>query len=211
MSEWIEEATSGLVREERIIRKDARGEEKEIAWGYEILREQQNSCPSAGRRTERVLLIRSLSYAESKKRGLDKRWQTAISKLMALTPPVGRGKKHITSELELRERAELILTDRGVKGLLNYDYDYEVPTRYRKGRYQMLEVTPDYDAIAQGDVVELGHNYLKSLSRIETRKTNRLRKKRKSVQVTITLNLFQGLKPLMYGTASLATTGSQLP
>lgn len=152
MSQWIEDATSGKLQSVTIVRKDAQGEDKEIASGYELEREQQTTKNGDNRTwTERIILVRSFSYLESQQRGLQKRLATATSKLIALTPPVGRGKKQITSELELRQKAEQILKSEKVEGLLNYDYDYEVPTRYRKGRYQIIKVTPDHDAIAQAE------------------------------------------------------------
>lgn len=150
LSQWIELATSGKLPQVTIVRKDAQGEDKEIAKVYELEREQQTPKKGDNRTwTERILLVRSLSYVESQQRGLQKRLETATSKLMALTPPVGKGKTQIISELELRSLAEQILKKERVEGLLNYDYDYEVPTRYRKGRYQIIKVIPDHDAITQ--------------------------------------------------------------
>ena len=46
---------------------------------------------------ERVLLIRSDSYLKKQQRGLQTRLATAKEKLLALTPPVGRGKRQILS------------------------------------------------------------------------------------------------------------------
>ena len=148
LSQWIKNAQSGKLQPVKIVREDSQGKEKEIAMGYEIEREQEIEIEQRNNIwTERVLLILSYSYRESQKKGLQERLKTATSKLMSLTPPVGRGKRQITDELQLRQKAEQILQTHRVEGLLNYDYDYQLPTKYRKGRYQIITVTPNDNAI----------------------------------------------------------------
>jgi transposase len=54
------------------------------------------------------------------KRGLEKRLATATVKLQALTPPRGRGRRQIQDEALLVEKANAILQEHRVEGLLAY-------------------------------------------------------------------------------------------
>ena len=51
--------------------------------------------------------------------------------------------------LELCQKAQAILKTHRVEGLLDYDYDYEVPTPSRPGRYQITTVTSNQTRIQQ--------------------------------------------------------------
>jgi transposase len=65
-----------------------------IAQGYETTRQQEAEV--AGEEvvwTERVLVIYSPKLAQSQYRGLESRLQRAEEKVLALTPPPGRGKR----------------------------------------------------------------------------------------------------------------------
>lgn len=126
------------------------GQEQILGTGYELEREQEISIHGVSQTwRERVFLIRSQSYLDRQKRGLETRLEKALEKLLALTPPVARGKRQIRDELELCQKAEQILKTHRVEGLLDYEYNYEVPTRHRPGRYQITAVKPNRTAIQQ--------------------------------------------------------------
>ncbi len=150
LSEWIELAWSEQLQRVKIVRQSCDGQEQILGTGYELERQQETLIDGVTQTwTERVLLVRSQSYLEKQQRGLETRLETARAKLFALTPTVSRGKRQIRDELELCQKAEQILKTHRVEGLLNYKYDYEVPTRHRTGRYQITAVTPNKTAIQQ--------------------------------------------------------------
>ena len=148
LSEWIELALTEQLERVKIIRHSDDGQEQVLGMGYELEREQETTINGLTQTwTERVLLIRSDSYLKKQQRGLQTRLATAKEKLLALTPPVGRGKRQIRDELELRQQAQAILKTHRVEGLLDYDYDYELPTRSRPGRYQITSRTSNQTRI----------------------------------------------------------------
>ncbi len=150
LSEWIEWAGKGKLQSVKIVRHSDDGQEQLLGTGYELEREQETTINGLTQTwTERVFLIRSSSYLKKQQRGLQTRLETASQKLLALTPPVGRGKRQLRDELELCQKAEQILQTHRVEGLLNYNYDYELPTRHRPGRYQITAIIPDTTAIQQ--------------------------------------------------------------
>lgn len=77
------------------------------------------SVKDAGRQ-ERVLVVRSHAYAQTQRRHLEERLEKAQAALLALTPPVGRGKRQITEEAALQSAAEAVLAKHRVVGLLTY-------------------------------------------------------------------------------------------
>ena len=150
LSEWIELALSEQLERVKIIRHSDDGQEQVLGQGYELEREQETTINGLTQTwTERVLLVRSSSFFKKQQRGLQTRLETARQKLLALTPQVGRGKRQIRDELELRQKAQAILKTHRVEGLLDYDYDYEVPTRSRPGRYQITSLTSNQTRIQQ--------------------------------------------------------------
>lgn len=133
-----------------------------IAEGYEVKRTCKNGDLIW---EERVFVARSPTYARREQSALEKRLDKAKAALLALTPPVGRGKQQITDEDELIKRAEACLSKQGVSGLLTYTYEQEKksieqlvgrgrsgPDRERKVveqvRYQITGVKPKEAAIA---------------------------------------------------------------
>ncbi len=110
--------------------------------------------------------MRSLAYAQTQCRHLEERLDKAQAALLALTPPVGRGKRQITEEAVLQRAAEALLTTHHVMGLLTYTSERQVELeitfvgRGRGGanrpqqvservRYQITTVTRNEEAIAQ--------------------------------------------------------------
>ena len=99
------------------------GEEKKlIAEGYEVKR----TCTSEDLSwEERVLVVRSPAYAEKQQITLEKRLEKAKIALMALTPPIGQGKKQMKEESELIKAAEALILRYDVNNLLTYTYEQE--------------------------------------------------------------------------------------
>jgi transposase len=94
-----------------------------LAEGYELGR----TCRSGEFNwQERVLVIRSVSHAQAETRHFQERLHKAQSALVALTPPVGRGKHQIKEEETLHCAASAILAKHRVTGLLSYTYERHV-------------------------------------------------------------------------------------
>jgi transposase len=162
MASWIE---AGMAKGEDLSKVLVCDEEgtHEIARGYEVKR----FCTYDGQNwEERVLIVRSHAYAEAQQHSLEKRMDKAIAALLALTPPVGQGKRQVKDEKTLHERAEAILEKQEVPGLLTYHYTRESkqeekligsgrggPNRPRQVvehvRYQITQVQRNAVAIAQ--------------------------------------------------------------
>ena len=81
-----------------IKRINDKAQEVLIAGGYEFDREQSFIDEKEIKWTERVLVIKSPVHAFQQINGLEKRLQTAIEKIKALTPEKGRGKRQITAK-----------------------------------------------------------------------------------------------------------------
>lgn len=139
LQSWIETALSGEVELTTVeIASDERETMRQVQ-GYEVQRDlaagvgQQNAAWQ-----ERVFVLHSPSFAKQQQQGLEKRIQTASDKLMALTPTPGRGKRQITDETDLLNKANAILQQYRVRECLSYDYEWQ-PTG--KPRYVMQQVT----------------------------------------------------------------------
>jgi transposase len=168
MEAWI---TAGVAKGnagalERIVRTNDRGHKVLAAEGYEF--ERTCSAPGdAGDATawkERVLVVRSLMHAAHQAAGLEKRLCQAETKLAALTPPRGRGKRQITDEATLMEAMALVLKEHRVEGLLcvAWEKQIEQTTQYvgrgrgslsrekrvmQKTRYQITHIARQEDTI----------------------------------------------------------------
>src|SRR5262249_24190923 len=121
MQGWME---AGVAKGEDLSKVQIPDEEgtHEIARGYEVKR----FCTYAGQTwEERVLIVRSDAYAEAQQHALEKRLAKAKAALVALTPPVGQGKRQIKEEEMLVARADAILEKYEVTGLLMYQYTQE--------------------------------------------------------------------------------------
>ena len=127
MDAWITEGvTQGEASElERILRLNDRGQEVLAAEGYEF---ERTCCAPVGAAewSERVLVVRSPMHANQQAAGLDTRLSHAETKLAALTPSRGRGKRQITDEARLLEAIDLVLTEHRVDGLLSVTWDKQV-------------------------------------------------------------------------------------
>ena len=88
------------------------------AEGYEC---ERTCCAPGGEAawSERVWVVRSPRHATQQAAGLEKRLRPAETQLTTLTPPRGRGTRHITDAATRVEAIALVLTDHRVEGLLS--------------------------------------------------------------------------------------------
>jgi len=113
---------------------------------------------------EQVFVVRSERYRASALENLKKRLDLAKTKLLAITPHPGRGKRQIQDESVLVSAAEAILKEYDVEGLLSYTFERQEkhtikyqgrgrsgPDRIKQEivtiRYQMTAVTYQAEAI----------------------------------------------------------------
>ena len=80
----------------------------------------------AGDWSERVFVVRSPTHANPQAAGLEKRLGHAETPLTALTPPRGRGKRHITDAATRVEGMALVLKNHRVDGLLSVAWEKQV-------------------------------------------------------------------------------------
>ncbi len=133
MDAWITEgvAQGGAGELERIFRTNERGQEVLAAEGYEF---ERACCAPVGEEewSERVLVVRSPVHAARQAAGLEARLAHAETKLAALTPPRGRGKRQITDEATLLEAIDQVLKAHRVDGLLSVEWEKQTE---RKTQY----------------------------------------------------------------------------
>lgn len=169
MESWI---TEGIKKDydyelDFIFRKNNKGEEVLVAAGYEFERELSGYSLEKEelKWTERVLVIKSFQHAERQVKGLEKRLETAINKIEALTPARGRGKRQIIEETQLLEAIKTITTKHKVNGLITVEYEKQTEPNIRyigpgrgsknrdseiteKVRYQITRVFENQEQIA---------------------------------------------------------------
>jgi transposase len=129
MPQWIQEGNRRDAKDELLqyIVTDAKGENVLKAKGYELTREQSGDVEGDHITwEERVLIVNSPAHQHRQVKGLETRLTHAEENLYNLTPPRGPGKRQITDEASLREKAEAILKQHKVEGLLSYAYVREV-------------------------------------------------------------------------------------
>jgi transposase len=159
MPQWIE---AGVAQGDALTQVLTDDEQQVLAQGYEVSR---TAVCGALTWQERVLVVRSQAYAQMQRRHLEDRLDNAQAALLALTPPVGRGKRQITEETSLQSAAEAVLAKHRVTGLLTYtsaresEQEVKFVGRGRGGanrqqqvservRYQITAVQRNEEAIA---------------------------------------------------------------
>ena len=127
MEAWI---TEGVRRDRdgelaQMFRTNHRGDKMLAAEGYEL---ERPCCLEIGAEawSERVLVVRSPVHAERQEVGLEKRLAHAETKLAALTPARGRGKRQITTEATLRAAIDHVLQEQRVEGLLHIAWEQQI-------------------------------------------------------------------------------------
>src|SRR5436305_814713 len=114
MPHWIE---TGVAQGDALTEVLTDDEQQVLAQGYEVSR--AGVCEGLTWQ-ERVLVVRSHTSVETPRRHLEERLDNAQAALLALTPPVGRGKRQITEETAWQSAAEAVLAKHRVVGLLTY-------------------------------------------------------------------------------------------
>lgn len=120
LEQWVRDALANPTGVHSVLIKDEKGAEKRLARGYEVKRVCTHEAESW---EERVLVVQSEAHAAKERQSVEERLQKAEAALLALTPPIGRGKRQIREEADLRSRAEAILKTYRVTGLLTYTYE----------------------------------------------------------------------------------------
>lgn len=134
-----------------------------IVQGYETTRQQEAMV--AGERvvwTERVLVIYSPNLAQSQYRGLQGRLQRAEEKLLALTPPPGRGKRQYSDLVPLQAEVAAIMQKHDVTNLLHLTYERQV-SQHQKRKYKdrpaCIEETMRYQLHVQRNEEAIANEY----------------------------------------------------
>ncbi|MBL7164500.1 MAG: IS1634 family transposase [Anaerolineales bacterium] len=124
MEKWIQAGNEGTKDLQSVYVEDDKGERKLLAEGYTFERSHNAEVNGeAVEWTERVFVVRSESYRRVLLNGLEKRLEHATTRLQALTPAPGRGKRQIREESDLIEAAQAILEEHKVEGLLTYTFE----------------------------------------------------------------------------------------
>src|SRR6516162_6893828 len=107
------------------MRTNARGHTGRAAEGDEWERtgEAPDAAGDGAAWQERVLVVRSPIPADPQAAGVEQRLSHAETTLAALTPPRGRGKRHITEEATLVAAMARVLTAHRVDGLLSVTWE----------------------------------------------------------------------------------------
>lgn len=166
METWIQNGLNGTQQLTQLYAPGTRAGDDAIAEGYELTRPCIAQVgDQALEWIERVLVVRSFAHAEVLKKGLEQRLATATTKLAALTPQRGRGRRQIEEEQILVERAAAILKQHRVENLRSYTCERQVEQQVKyvgrgrgaknrpqqvieRVRYQITAVVRDEAAIA---------------------------------------------------------------
>jgi transposase len=112
--------------------------------------------------TERVLIVYSPNLAQSQYRGLQGRLQRAEEKLLALTPPPGRGKRQHSDLPPLQAEVAAIMQKHGVTDLLHLTYERQAgqhQKRKYKDRPACVEETVRYQLHVQRNEEAIANEY----------------------------------------------------
>ena len=168
MPQWISQGIAKAKADELegVFRTNDKGQEVLVAQGYEVERTCRVPKAEAPREwPERVLVVHSPAHGERQGKALEHRLAQAETKIRALTPARGRGKRQIREEAEVVKAIATVLKSHRVEGLVQIAYvkQTECCTQYvgrgrgsaereqrviEKVRYQITEVTRDEDRIA---------------------------------------------------------------
>jgi transposase len=134
-----------------------------IAYGFEVNRPQSSLVQGQSRQwAERLLVIRSRSYTQTRQQSLHQRLIKAEAALTGLTPTRSRGKQQIEDEATLLAAIEKVQQHYHVQGLFDCQYECQITERAiraykgkparldRKVRYQ-LSVTRNQAAITEAE------------------------------------------------------------
>lgn len=150
MEHWVDDAVRGKVRLQPIWAADGKTRLGEASEQRRRLTAQTTT--GAVRWSERVLLVRSTTYAHAAVRRLHQRLAQAQTELRALTPPRGRGQRQFTDAAALQTAVEALLERYAVTELLTVKLHRETERRavraYR-GAPARVEEHPRYVVTVQ--------------------------------------------------------------
>jgi len=142
LSRYLEPVLEGKIELEEISRNG-----KVIARGYETTQDKEHEGQQW---TERQLIVLSEQYANSQKRGLEKRLNRAVEKIEKLNGR-GRGKKRYKTEEDLQAGIAKIISDNKVGGLIEVGQKVsyrEKQVKGYKGKPPRVERKMDYQVAA---------------------------------------------------------------
>jgi transposase len=159
---WVEDAVVGdqATKLIAIRRGDEKAKEKEqelIGRGYEFERPQTAVVGTDEHTwTERVLVLRSESAAQSQAAALERRLMKTEAAVRGLTPPPGPGRTQYTTEWELERAVAAVLAEQEATALLTVSWErqetrrehYVGPGRGGPGRRKATETTIRYQITA---------------------------------------------------------------
>jgi len=136
MPQWI---SQGIAKDRagelaRVFRSDAQGQEVLVAQGYEGERPCRVQEAEAHREwLERMLVVPSPAHGERQGQALEHRLAQAETKMRALTPARGRGKRQSTEAAELGKAIGKVLKAHRVEDLLQIAYGKHTECRTQYG------------------------------------------------------------------------------
>ena len=131
LESWIMAAENGA-KQLAIITDGTVDNPTEIAKGYELERE---ICSKTLKWKERVLVVRSKSFAEAKNTALEEKLKKAQQEIKLLTPIPAKGKRPVRDEAKLQEVLKAYENKNSIKGLLKIAWErVEISTTKYKGR-----------------------------------------------------------------------------
>jgi len=116
--------------------------------GFEVTRP---SLAPDDDRPERVIVYQATAFAERKRKAFDASLAAAKAELLALTPPVGRGRRQLALEADVINTIERVLTKHGIRNLLFVAWKREPhPSRTApdRERFVITHVTERTERIA---------------------------------------------------------------
>ena len=121
LDQWVEDGLSGRAKIVRLTTssEDASQPAQIIGQGYEITRRVHDAKVGTSW-NERVMIVKSETFAQAARKGLSQRLQKATTALLALTPVPGRGKRPIQDAATLEQTAFAILKKHQVEDLLSW-------------------------------------------------------------------------------------------
>jgi len=127
LEKWVDDAVRGKVRLQPVW--DAEGKTR-LGEAYEQRRRLSAETETGTMAwNERLLIVRSATYAKSAVQSLRKRLAQAQADLRALTPPRGRGQRQFTDAVALQTAVDAILERYAVNGLLTVTLQQETERR----------------------------------------------------------------------------------
>lgn len=145
MEHWVDDAVRGKVRLQPVWEADGK---TRVGEAYEQ-RRRLTTQTATGTVTwsERVLLVRSTTYAQAAVQRLHQQLAQAQTALRALTPPRGRGQRQFTDKAALQTAVDALLEPSAVRALLTVKLQRETERRtvraYR-GAPARVEVSQRY-------------------------------------------------------------------